>query len=228
MSHLQPGPREKLSEQGPDRLDDAELLAIVLGTGTQGLPVAELSRLLLQRVGGAHSLGRLGLAELMALHGVGPGKAMRIAAALELGRRASCVPLSPGVRIGSSEDVYRAFGPTLGPLLHEELWAVALDSRHRVIGRVLVARGGLDACPVRPADVFRPLLREAARALVLIHNHPSGSADPSPEDLDLTARIAQAGELLGVLLLDHVIVARGGYFSCLDAGLHTPGRGGRS
>ena len=122
----------------------------------------------------------------------------------------------------SSEDVYRAFGPQLAHLAYEELWAVALDVRHRVLSRVLVARGGLSACPVSPADVFRPLLREAASALVLVHNHPSGVAEPSREDLDLTERIAQAGALLGIALLDHVVVAAEGYTSLLDAGLYRP------
>jgi DNA repair protein RadC len=155
--------------------------------------------------------------------GVGNGKAARIVAGLELGRRVHAQPLARGARIRSSEDVYRTFGPQLAHLPFEELWAVALDARHRVLARVLLARGGLSACPVTPADVFRPLIREAASALVLVHNHPSGVPEPSAEDLSLTERIAEAGKLLGIALLDHVIVASEGYASLLDAGaLLTP------
>ncbi|MFM2420862.1 MAG: hypothetical protein RL385_5585 [Pseudomonadota bacterium] len=219
------GPREKLSEIGPRALHDEELLAVLLGTGTRDLPAPLLAQSMLSRAGGPQGLLRLGVAELAAQHGIGPGKATRIAAALELGRRASCHPLPRGARLSSSEDVFRAFGPELGSLLHEELWALAVDSRSRVISRCLLARGGLSACPVRPADVFRPLLREGAAGAVLIHNHPSGTAEPSADDLDLTTRIARAGELLGIRLLDHVIVTADGYFSCLDAGLHPGGPG---
>jgi DNA repair protein RadC len=121
--------------------------------------------------------------------------------------------------------VYRAFGPLLIHARQEELWALALDARHRVLARLMLARGGLDACPLVPADVFRPLVREGACAFVLVHNHPSGSADPSAEDLALTASLGRTGDLLGISLLDHVIVAAEGYFSCLDAGAY-PGPGG--
>lgn len=215
-----PGPREKLSEQGVESLSDSELVAILLGTGTKQEPVPALAEKLLLRIGGLRGLLRVGVAELARHTGVGAGKAARLAAAVELGRRVTALPLERGSKIGSSEDVYRAFGPGLAQLPHEELWAIALDARQRILSRVLLARGGVSACPVNPADVFRPLLREAASAVVLIHNHPSGAAEPSAEDLAFTERVAQAGELLGIFLLDHVIVAGEGYFSCLDAGLY--------
>jgi DNA repair protein RadC len=220
MSRLVHGPREKLAERGVEALSDGELVALLLGTGIKDEPVPALAEKLLLRAGGLKGLSRLTLAELESLAGIGAGKAARITAALELGRRVNALPLERGSKIASSEDLYRAFGPLLSHLPHEELWAVALDARQRVLARVLIARGGLSACPVHPADVFRPLLRESASAVVLVHNHPSGACEPSAEDLAFTERLARAGELLGVFVLDHVVVAAEGYFSCLDAGLY--------
>jgi DNA repair protein RadC len=214
------GPREKLASQGSAELSDGELLAILLGTGTAQRPAPVLAEQLLCRLGGLRGLVHAGVDQLAGLSGIGMGKASRIAAALELGRRANALPLSRGTRLSSSEDVYRAFGPLLAHAQHEELWAIALDARQRVISRWLLARGGLSACPVRPADVFRPLVKAAASATILVHNHPSGAPEPSADDLALTEHLAHAGQLLGIALLDHVIVAAEGYFSCLDAGLY--------
>lgn len=215
-----PSAREKLAALGAESLSDADLVALLLGTGTARDPVSVLAERLLSAVGGLHALARASSGQLGAMPGIGAGKSARIAAAIELGRRVAARPLARGVRITSSEDVYRAFGPLLAPVPHEELWAVALDARQRVMARVQLARGGVSACPVGVADVFRPLVRAGASAVVIVHNHPSGVPDPSPEDLAFTERVAQAGELLGIFLLDHVIVAAEGYFSCLDAGLY--------
>jgi DNA repair protein RadC len=212
------GPREKLADSGVESLSDAELVAILLGTGTRAEPVPALAEHLLLHTGGLWGLANASPPEMAAVCGVGVGKAARLAAGLELGRRASCLPLPRGARLGSSEDVFRAFGPQLGRLTHEELWALALDARQRVLCRILLARGGVSSCALRPADVFRPLLRAAASSVVLIHNHPSGACEPSSEDLEFTQKLAEAGELLGVFLLDHVIIGAEGYFSCLDAG----------
>jgi DNA repair protein RadC len=214
------GAREKLAERGVEALSDAELVSLLLGTGTRCEPVSILAQRLLTELGGLKQLARAGVSRLASVRGVGSGKSARIAAAIELGRRSAVQPLARGARIGSSEDIFREFGPLLTRQLHEELWAIALDARQRVLARVQLARGGLSTCPVSPGDVFRPLIREGASAMVIIHNHPSGVADPSPEDLAFTERLAQAGELLGIFLLDHVIVAGDGYFSCLDAGLY--------
>ena len=216
----QRGARERLVERGVAALSDAELLSLLLGTGTADEPVSVLAERVLHNLGGTRGLARASVRQLSVLRGMGSGKSARIAAALELGRRVAASPLERGSKIGSSEDVYRAFGPLLAGQQHEELWAVALDVRQRVLSRVQIARGGLSACPVSPGDVFRPLIQAGAAALILVHNHPSGVPDPSAEDLAFTERLAQAGELLGIFLLDHVIVAADGYFSCLDSGMY--------
>ena len=213
------GPRERMREVGPERLGDAELVALLLGTGSAREPVTVLASRLLHRVGGVHGLGRLGVGALEELPGLGPTKAARVVAALELGRRVLARPLPRGSRIVSSRDVDAALRPRLAQADVEHFVAIALDAKNRPLGETLIARGGLSACPVAPADVFRALIREAAAGVVFVHNHPSGEPSPSSDDVALTERLRRAGELLGVTVLDHVIIGREGYFSFLDAGL---------
>ena len=204
---------------GRHQLSDADLLAVLLGTGRRGEPVTVQAARLLHELGGLPGLVKLGPGGLEQLSGLGPTKASRIVAALELGRRALSRPLHRSARIASSRDVDAAYRPLLVDSDAEVFLCVALDAKHRPIRAIEVARGGLSACPVAPADVFRALLREDAAGVVLIHNHPSGEPTPSRDDVELTDRLARAGDLLGVPVLDHVVIAREGYFSFLDAGL---------
>ncbi len=213
------GPRERMQLVGAEMLSDAELLALLLGTGARSEPVSVLASRVLHELGGLNALSRLGTGALSQLAGVGPSKASRIVAAVELGRRLVARPLPRGERIHSSRDVDAAMRPRLSPSEVERFIAIALDAKNRPLGEIEIARGGLSACPVSPADVFRALLREAAAGVVLVHNHPSGEPSPSTEDIVLTERLRSAGELLGVKVLDHVIIGREGYFSFLDAGL---------
>lgn len=204
---------------GPEALSDAELIALLLGTGSAELPVAELAARVVAWGGGLTGLERMGAGRLAEARGVGAGKACRLVAAFELGRRVACRPLEPGARLACSQDVDAALRPRLARSEVEQFLAIPLDAKNRAIGELRLAIGGLTACPVVPADVFRALLREAAAAAVFVHNHPSGEPSPSPEDLALTERLHQAGELLGLRVVDHVIIGREGYFSFLDAGL---------
>jgi DNA repair protein RadC len=176
----------------------------------------------LHELGGLAALRRAGVGTLEQLNGVGPGKASRILAAIELGRRVVSRPLPRRARIGSSREVYAALRPRLGDADTERFLAIALDAKNRPVAELEIARGGLSACPVSPADVFRALLREAAAGVVFVHNHPSGEPSPSSEDVALTERLRLAGDLLGVRVLDHVIIGREGWFSFLDAGLLGP------
>ncbi|HJL18206.1 MAG TPA: DNA repair protein RadC [Sandaracinaceae bacterium LLY-WYZ-13_1] len=216
------GPRERLRAVGTERLSDAELLALLLGTGARREPVSVLASRLLHELGGLEALRRVGPGALEKLPGVGPSKAGRIVAAVELGRRLATRPLPRGTRIASSRAVYAALRPRLAHLDAERFLALALDAKNRPIAEVEIARGGLSACPVSPSDVFRALLREAAAGVVFVHNHPSGEPSPSAEDVALTERLRRAGDLLGVAVLDHVIIGREGYFSFLDSGLLAP------
>jgi DNA repair protein RadC len=213
------GPRERLARGGAEALSDAELVAILFGTGTPGMPVEVLAATVLAESGGLAGFERLGLGALASRGGVGDGKACRLLAAVEIGRRISTTPLLRGARIGSSRDIDAALRPRLGRAEVEHFLAIPLDAKNRPIGELRIASGGLSACPVAPSDVFRALLREAASGVVFVHNHPSGEPEPSPEDLHITERLVRAGALLGVRVLDHVIIARDSYFSFLDAGL---------
>ena len=218
------GPRERMRVVGTERLSDAELLALLLGTGARAEPVSVLASRILHELGGIAGLRRIGAGALEQLAGVGPTKASRIVAAIELGRRVATRPLPRGERIGSSRDVDAALRPRLADADAERFVAIALDAKNRPVAEVEVARGGLSACPVSPSDVFRSLIKEAAAGVVFVHNPPSGEPSPSAEDVELTERLRAAGELLGVRVLDHVIIGREGYFSFLDAGLLAPTR----
>lgn len=216
------GPRERLRAVGPARLSDAELIAILLGTGTSELPVGVLASRILHDAGGLDGLAKLGPGALEQVGGLGPSKSSRLLAAVELGRRVVGRPLSRKRKIASSRDVDAAYRSRLADLDVELFCAVALDAKSRPIRELEIARGGLSACPVAPADVFRALVREAASSVIVVHNHPSGEPTPSAEDVALTDRLARAGDLMGIRLLDHVVIGREGYFSFLDAGLIAP------
>jgi len=206
-------PRERLVALGPEALRDAELLALLLRTGGRGADALSVASELLDRCGGLAGLAGASGHELAAVAGVGPAKSASLRASLELGRRLAARRLAPGDRIRGPADVFRHFHPRLRDAPHERFLAILLDGRHRVLRHEVVSQGTLTASLVHPREVFRPALREAAAALILVHNHPSGDPTPSPEDREVTARLVRAGELLGVRVLDHVIVAERGYTS---------------
>jgi DNA repair protein RadC len=216
------GPRERLVSVGPEALSSEELVAILLGTGSRYEPVTSLASRVVRSAGGVLGLARCRTGELLRITGLGPSKASRVVAAIELGRRATAKPLERGAAIKSSHDVDRALGPKLRKAETEHFLAIPLDTKNRPMGEIRVASGGISACPVLPSDVFRALVREAAAGVVFVHNHPSGEPSPSPEDVALTERLERAGQLLGIRVVDHVILADDGYFSFLDAGLLAP------
>jgi DNA repair protein RadC len=214
------GPRERALEEGVAATSDLDLIAIVLGTGLPGQPVTRLANALLERHGGLDILGRLGPAAIAEQPGLGLIKGLRLAAAFEIGRRASArASRGPRAAISTSAEVAAFIRPTLAHLDHEEMWIIALDGRNGVRSTRRVAIGGLHGCAVAPRDVLRAVLVEAASAFVVVHNHPSGDPTPSGEDIDMTTKLARAASLVGVPLLDHVIIARDRYASMLDLGL---------
>lgn len=213
------GPRERLAAVGASALSPEELVAILLGTGSRNQHVMALAARVIQCIGGVAGLSQSRVGELAEVPGMGVTKASRLVAAIELGRRAFEMPLRADGPIRSSAEVAAALGPRLVHEDVEQLIAILLDARSRPRSETVIARGGMAACPVHPADAFRAAIREAASGIVFVHNHPSGDPSPSPEDIDLTERFVQAGALLGIRVLDHVIVARTGHFSFLDAGL---------
>jgi len=214
----QDGPRERLDVLGAEALSDAELVALLLRTGSRRGSAQALAAELLARQGGLRGLGRAGPGELLAIAGIGRAKGASVIAAIELGRRVATHRLQTGAAVRSPADVHRHFHARLRDAPHERFLVLLLDGRHRVRREVLTSQGTLTASLVHPREVFRPALREGAAALILVHNHPSGDPTPSREDREVTRRLVRAGELLGVPVLDHVVVAEGGYVSLREAG----------
>jgi DNA repair protein RadC len=212
-------PRERLDAVGPEALSDAELTALLLRTGGRGADALAVASRLLERHGGLLGLARASPRELRCAAGVGPAKQATLRAAFELGRRLAAGRLAPGTALRGPADVFRHFHPMLRDAAHERFLVVLLDGRHRLLRHELVSQGTLTASLVHPREVFRPALRESAAALVLVHNHPSGDPAPSAEDREVTARLVRAGELLGVPVIDHVVVAERGYASLRETGL---------
>lgn len=214
-------PREKLLLSGPATLSDTELLALILRTGHagSGSSALDLSRQLLQRFGSLRAMASAAATELCEVSGVGPAKAAEILALGELARRFAITPLTPGMRFTSSGAVFAHFHERLRDLKKEVFLSLLLDSKNRVLREIKVSEGSLNASIVHPREVFQPVIRESAAAVLFVHNHPSGDPAPSREDLELTERLREAGNLMGVRVLDHIIIGCGRYVSLADRGL---------
>lgn len=215
-------PREKLKLHGERMLTDAELLAIMLGSGTRDKNVVELSREILNSVGGdLNQLARLTLHDLQTqFKGIGEAKAMHLLATLEFGRRRNATKMGDNDTIRNSRDIVDLMHPEISDKPVEEFWVVLLNRKNRVIGRECVARGGVSAVLVDMRMLLKPAISRLASSIILCHNHPSGTASPSGEDRALTRRVAAAVELLDIKLIDHVIITSDAdqYFSFADRG----------
>ena len=199
-------PRERFITYGGDRVSTPELLALILGTGTRGRSATTVAQSILHWVGGIGRLARAMPQELVSIPGIGAARAARIGAAFHLGRRAMEAQLYRADIIRDPTDLHERLRFHLGGLTQEVFWVVALDSRHAIIKEIEVVRGSLTGVEVHPREVFRPLIRLSAAAAIVAHNHPSGDPTPSEDDLELTYRIHNAGILLGIPVLDHIIV----------------------
>ncbi len=214
------GPRERALDDGVTALTDADLLAIVLGTGLTGCSVVQLSNSLIARFGGLEGLAKLGPNALSEHPGLGVVKALRLSAALEAGRRSIVRSLRPRARIVTSAAVAEWFTSRIGWKDQEELWVVSLDGRNGMRSARRIAQGGLHGIHLTARDVLSAALQDGAAAMILAHNHPSGDPNPSPEDVEMTHRIAHAGRAIGLPVLDHVVVSSTGrYTSLLDLGM---------
>lgn len=213
-------PRERLWSMGAAALTTAELLAIVLGTGGGGQDVLSVAATLLEvSEGSLRRLARRPSAELLRSPGIGPTKAGRLLAAIELGARYAREERPRVMRIREPEDVVRLFGDRLRDLQVEEFHLLALDSQSQVLRDVLVTRGLLNSSLVHPREVFRPAIAEAAAGIIVVHNHPSGDPTPSAEDRAATKQLVSAGQLLDLPVYDHVIIAGDRFVSFAAAGL---------
>jgi len=213
-------PREKLIAGGEHQLSDAELLAIVFGSGTKRESAVQMAQRILKEAGNLKMLGSMSVNELMQqFHGVGPARAAQLKAALELSRRYSRELGEAKPRFSNSKAAYLHFHEWFLGKQQEELWIAVLDMKNHLIYKQEISRGTLNGSPVHPREVFGVAIRNSGAGIILLHNHPSGDSLPSPEDRKVTLQMAEAGKLLGIPLLDHIIIGNGNYFSFKDQGL---------
>jgi DNA repair protein RadC len=215
-------PREKMRLRGATALTNAELLAIVLSTGVRGQSVVDVSLRLLRDYDGLRGLVTADYEELCRAFGLGPAKASKLKAVLELARRISAANPEDRPQITSPEDIYLLLGSEMATLDQEQLRAVALDTKNRVMRVTIVYQGSVNSAQVRVAEVFKEAVRLNAPGLVIAHNHPSGDVQPSRADIALTGDLHRAGELLGIDVIDHLIIGDGRYLSLRREGLGFP------
>lgn len=210
-------PREKFLLKGKNAVSDAELLAIIMGSGSRNESAVELARRILDSVGNNfHELSKLSLQDLMKFKGVGEAKAISIATALEIGRRRAAQEVPERKEIGKSLDAYEIFRPYLSDLNTEEFWAIFLNQKNKVIQTKQLTSGGISSSIVDIRVLYKTALEVFAVGIIVAHNHPSGNLKPSQEDLKITKQISDAGNILNIKLLDHLILSQTSYFSFAD------------
>jgi DNA repair protein RadC len=213
-------PREKLILKGKSALSDAELIAILLGSGTSALSAVDLAKKVLAPAGNSlHELARHTVKDLIKIKGIGEAKALSIVAALELGRRRRDCEGEEKPKITGSRDAFDVVKAELLDITHEEFWIILLNRANRVIKKSQISQGGVAGTVADPKIIFKLAIEELASSIILAHNHPSGNLTASQADIDLTKKIKEAGKLLDIQVLDHLIIAGQKYFSFADDGL---------
>ncbi|MFT4566427.1 MAG: DNA repair protein RadC [Saprospiraceae bacterium] len=212
-------PREKMILKGRESLSDAELLAILLGSGSINETAVSLARRILADIESLDSLGKKSLQHFMQYRGIGEAKAITIAAALELGRRRQASTPKQKVKITSSELAFQHLGPRLSDLPHEEFWILLLSQRNTVLAQERISQGGMSATVVDPKLIFSKALQHNASGIILFHNHPSGLCNPSQEDIRLTEKLVKAGQVMSIRVSDHLIIGDNIYYSFRDEGM---------
>lgn len=205
--------------RGAKAMSDAELVAILIRSGTPTDSALDLARIILNKAGNdLHKLAGLGVNELMRIHGVGEAKAMSVVAALELGQRRRDLTVSARPLITDSRAAFELLQPVLGDLPYEEFWLLLLDRGNRLMNRCKVSQGGMHGTVADPKLIFREALDQRASSVILCHNHPSGQLRPSAEDIQLTRKLVEGGQFLDITVQDHLIVTNAGYYSFADNG----------
>ncbi|GAB2696758.1 DNA repair protein RadC [Hymenobacter frigidus] len=213
-------PREKLQAKGRAALSDAELVAILLGSGTVKLSAVDVAKLMLQGVNNdLNALARESVKQLCRHPGIGEAKAIAVVAALELGRRRKEVDAASRTTITCSRDIYNLIRPNLMDLPHEEFWVILLNRANVVMRKTAISRGGVAGTVADPKMIFKEALEQLASSIILVHNHPSGNRSPSAADIQLTKKLKEAGNFLDLPILDHLIYSDQGYYSFADEGM---------
>jgi DNA repair protein RadC len=213
-------PREKLLLKGKHVLSEAELIAILISSGNAEETAVELSKRILSKVeNNLHELSKMSVKELTEFKGIGEAKAISIVAALELGRRRKDSPAATRSKITTSRDAVEIFQPLLGDHHHEEFWILFLNRANLVMGKQQISLGGISGTVVDPKVIFKAALDSKASSIILCHNHPSGNIKPSDADIRLTKNLAEAGKVLEISVLDHVIVTQNSFYSFADEGM---------
>jgi len=212
-------PREKLLLKGKSALSNAELIGILIGSGTRELTAVDVAKLILDHNNNdLNKIAKLSVQELIKFKGIGEARAINIVSALEIGRRRK-TENQKTEKISSSSDVFELMKPELGDLPHEEFWLLLLNRANKVIKKQPISQGGVSGTVADPKLIFGHALNYLASGIILVHNHPSGNTKPSEADKRLTRQMSEAGKLLEITVLDHVIFTDGGYFSFADESL---------
>ena len=213
-------PREKLILKGKSVLSDAELIAILIGSGSRNESAVQLSkRILISTNNNLNALGKLSLKQLTAFKGIGDAKAIAIIAALELGRRRRTEEVAELQKVTSSKTVFEIMQPIIGELMHEEFWVLYLNNSNKVMYKSQISKGGITGTVVDTRIIYKIALEHNATSVILTHNHPSGVLQPSEADKQITRKLKEAGKYLEVVVLDHIIVTEKSYFSFADEGI---------
>jgi DNA repair protein RadC len=212
-------PREKLLQKGINSLSDAELIAILIGSGNKTQNAVELSRFILSQAShNLNQLAKLSISDLQKFDGIGEAKALSIICALEVGRRRSAQTSAEKPKITCSADAFDQLYPLMTDIPHEEFWMLSLSRSNKVLKKDLISKGGLSGTLADPKVIFEKALSNKASSIIISHNHPSGNRAPSKADIQLTKKIRDGAKLLDIKLLDHIIVADQAYYSFLDEG----------
>jgi DNA repair protein RadC len=211
-------PRERMMQQGPSALSHAELLAILLGTGTRNESAIRLAERIIQECGGLRRFAESNWDELTQVRGVGPAKALQLQASIELGRRLARSRLPDMARISRPQDAADLLMEEMRHLREEQFVCLFLNTKNQVVGRQTLSIGSLNASIVHPREVYRAAIRRSSASILCAHNHPSGDPTPSPEDVALTRRLAEAGTLIGIELLDHLVIGDNRFISLKETG----------
>lgn len=212
-------PREKLLGKGITSLSDAELIAIIIGSGNAEESAVELARRILQSAqNNLNSLGKFSVSDLMKFKGIGEAKAIGIVSALELGRRRKSNDIPEKQQIQSSNDVFMIFQPMLADIPHEEFWVLLLNRSNRIIEKLRVSQGGVSGTVTDIRLILKPAIEKLASSIILCHNHPSGNIKPSENDISITQKVKEAAKFMDIAVLDHIIVCEKSYYSLADEG----------